>query len=104
MRSTLPEDLERRELILELARRLALHPAVERVWLFGSRARGDNFPRSDIDLAIEAPGIDRDDWAEPFTSTSERTADRSAGRSSCRWTMLPESFRHRYIREGGWSP
>jgi predicted nucleotidyltransferase len=62
MRSTLPNGIDRRELIVELARRLALHPAVERVWLFGSRARGDNFARSDIDLAIEAPTMDDADW------------------------------------------
>jgi predicted nucleotidyltransferase len=58
----LPEDFPRRQLIEELARRFARHPAVERVWLFGSRARGDHFERSDIDLAIEAPGMSRDDW------------------------------------------
>lgn len=28
-------------------------PAITRVWLFGSRARGDNQPRADIDLAVE---------------------------------------------------
>ena len=61
MCSTLPKGIDRRELILQLTRRLAEHPAVERVWLFGSRARGDNFERSDIDLAIEAPTMD-DDW------------------------------------------
>jgi len=61
MCSTLPKGIDRRELILELARRLAEHPAVERVWLFGSRARGDHFERSDIDLAIEAPAMDRSD-------------------------------------------
>ena len=32
------------------------------MWLFGSRARGDNFERSDIDLAIEAPAMAHDDW------------------------------------------
>ena len=62
MCSTLPKAIDRRELILELMRRLAEHPAVERVWLFGSRARGDHFERSDIDLAIEAPTMDRYDW------------------------------------------
>ncbi|MDF2782150.1 MAG: nucleotidyltransferase protein [Geminicoccaceae bacterium] len=62
MRSTLPRDLDRRELILELARRLARPPAVGRVWLFGSRARGDHFERSDIDLAIEAPSMNDSDW------------------------------------------
>jgi predicted nucleotidyltransferase len=59
MRPTLPPDFPRRELILELAARLAQHPEVERIWLFGSRARRDNFERSDIDFAIEAPGMDR---------------------------------------------
>ena len=60
--TSLPADFPRRELILELARRLAEHPAVERIWLFGSRARGDQFQRSDIDLAIEAPGMGRYEW------------------------------------------
>ena len=46
----------------DLARRLARHPAIERVWLFGSRARGDNFERSDIDLALEAPTMAHHDW------------------------------------------
>ena len=62
MRSPPPRDFDRRELILEVARRLARHPAVERVGLFGSRARGDHFERSDIDLAIEAPSMDDSDW------------------------------------------
>lgn len=61
-RQELPETVARRELILDLAHRIGLHPAVERVWLFGSRARGDNFERSDIDLAVDAPGMDGHDW------------------------------------------
>lgn len=62
MPSPLPEDLPRRRLIEEFAGRLARHPAVERVWLFGSRARGDHLERSDIDLAIEAPAMAELDW------------------------------------------
>jgi predicted nucleotidyltransferase len=62
MFARLPDDFPRRGLIEDLAGRLARHPAVERVWLFGSRARGDNFERSDIDLAVEAPGIDPCEW------------------------------------------
>ena len=38
-----------------LVTRLAAIPAVGRVLLFGSRARGDHGPRSDIDLAVDAP-------------------------------------------------
>jgi len=33
-------------------------PGVERVWIFGSRARGTARVESDIDLAIDAPGLD----------------------------------------------
>jgi predicted nucleotidyltransferase len=62
MSATLADDFPRRSLIEDLVRRLARHPAIERVWLFGSRASGDNFERSDIDLAVEAPGMDPGDW------------------------------------------
>ncbi|MGH6896910.1 MAG: type VII toxin-antitoxin system MntA family adenylyltransferase antitoxin [Geminicoccaceae bacterium] len=62
MSAQLADDFPRRALIEDLAGRLARHPAVERVWLFGSRARGDNFERSDVDLAIEAPAMAPDDW------------------------------------------
>lgn len=33
-----------------------------RVILYGSRARGDHAPRSDIDLAIDAPGLSEGTW------------------------------------------
>lgn len=33
------------------------HPEIERVFLFGSRARGDSTPESDVDLAIVVVGI-----------------------------------------------
>jgi predicted nucleotidyltransferase len=41
---------------------LSRRPVVRRVWLFGSRARGDHAARSDIDLAIEAPGAGAIEW------------------------------------------
>ncbi len=37
-------------------------PFVEKIWLYGSRARGDFKDRSDIDIAIECPGASRADW------------------------------------------
>ena len=39
----------------EIATRMAALPEVRRVILFGSRAREDARPRSDIDLAIDTP-------------------------------------------------
>lgn len=40
---------------------LAAHPGVERVRLFGSRARGDHDPFSDVDFAVDAPTLNRDE-------------------------------------------
>lgn len=39
----------------EIIRKMSALPEVRRVILFGSRAREDARPRSDIDLAIDAP-------------------------------------------------
>ncbi|MBI5485952.1 MAG: nucleotidyltransferase domain-containing protein [Deltaproteobacteria bacterium] len=41
--------------ITEIVRRLVACFQPRRVILFGSRARGDDKPRSDIDLAVDAP-------------------------------------------------
>ncbi len=40
------------EIIIDEIKSISLKFDLERVVLFGSRARGDNSPRSDIDLAI----------------------------------------------------
>ncbi|BDU60161.1 hypothetical protein FLA4_05710 [Candidatus Rickettsia kotlanii] len=37
-------------------------PFVNEIWLFGSRARGDNDERSDIDIAIICPNITDQEW------------------------------------------
>jgi predicted nucleotidyltransferase len=37
-------------------------PFIDEIWLFGSRARGDNQERSDIDLAIICPAASDIDW------------------------------------------
>lgn len=34
------------------------HRGVDRVWIYGSRARGEENVRSDVDLALDAPGMD----------------------------------------------
>jgi predicted nucleotidyltransferase len=49
---------------LTLARHLSAFPEVERIILFGSRARGDAAPRADIDVAIECPTADIQRWFE----------------------------------------
>jgi len=37
-------------------------PFVKEIWLFGSRSRGDNKERSDIDIAIICPNITGQEW------------------------------------------
>ncbi|OJW68913.1 MAG: hypothetical protein BGO68_03980 [Candidatus Amoebophilus sp. 36-38] len=37
-------------------------PFIKEIWLFGSRARGDNQARADIDLAVECPQASYKDW------------------------------------------
>jgi predicted nucleotidyltransferase len=46
-------------------------PGLERVWIFGSRAQGLQRANSDIDLAIDAPGLD----AQGFTRIKHRIED-----------------------------
>ncbi len=47
-----------------IAARLACLPDVQRALVFGSRGRGYNAPRADIDLAVSCPGVDERRWAE----------------------------------------
>ena len=41
----------------EMRALFAAFPGIERVWIFGSRARGDQRDQSDIDLAVDAPDM-----------------------------------------------
>ena len=53
---TAPEDL--------VTERLKRFPEVERIILFGSRARADAAPRADIDLAVACPAADAVRWSD----------------------------------------
>lgn len=54
-----------------LVQRIARNPRVTRVILFGSRARGDNAPRADVDLAVDAPEGDSQDWADAMAAVED---------------------------------
>jgi predicted nucleotidyltransferase len=41
-----------------IVERLRSVPQVERIYLFGSRARGDAAPRADLDIAVSCPAAD----------------------------------------------
>lgn len=46
---------------------------IERIILFGSRAVGDHDPRSDVDLAVSAPALSKQQWifVQDFISESD---------------------------------
>jgi predicted nucleotidyltransferase len=46
-----------------LAKKASQYPAVKKVLVFGSRARGDARQRSDFDLAVLAPGMEHATWS-----------------------------------------
>jgi predicted nucleotidyltransferase len=46
-----------------LADRASRYPTIQRVLVFGSRARGDARERADFDLAVVAPGMNRSTWS-----------------------------------------
>ncbi|MBF0194625.1 MAG: nucleotidyltransferase domain-containing protein [Magnetococcales bacterium] len=51
-------------MIEEITIHLATLPYVEKVILYGSRARGDHEERSDIDLAVLCPNATKKQWTE----------------------------------------
>lgn len=52
-------------------RRLKELPFVEEIWLFGSRARGDNQDRADIDIAIFCPEATDREWSSVLEVVEE---------------------------------
>ena len=46
--------------LLYMQHLFAQEPAIEQVWLFGSRAKGTHQPGSDVDLALVGEAIDRE--------------------------------------------
>ena len=52
------------KIINDITTHLATLSYVERVILFGSRARGDNDNRADIDMAVLCPSATEDQWVE----------------------------------------
>ncbi|MGQ0652614.1 MAG: nucleotidyltransferase domain-containing protein [Betaproteobacteria bacterium] len=54
-----------------LLRLLQRCPSLRRVWIYGSRARGDHRPGSDVDLALDAPDLTDTELARLATGLEE---------------------------------
>jgi len=82
-----------------IVRRVAAQPHVRRIWLFGSRARGEARERSDIDLAIEAPEAGRREWLDVCRLVEEE-ADTLLPIDLIRLEDVSEGLRARVRAEG----
>ena len=72
---------------------------VEKVWLFGSRARGNALPHSDFDLAFVVPPAKRDAWPR-FCARVEEDVRTLHQIDLLRWDSTDEEMRHRIRAEG----
>ncbi|MFQ6027114.1 MAG: nucleotidyltransferase domain-containing protein, partial [Dehalococcoidia bacterium] len=59
------------QVIDTIVERITRNPHVKKVILFGSRARGDERERSDIDLAVVAPELTDQEWTEIWSYVDE---------------------------------
>src|SRR5699024_6855239 len=72
---------------------------VERVILFGSRARGDHDGRSDVDLAVVAPDLSHANWLE-LSMTLEDDLNSLLFFDVVNLDKLPEALKDRIAGEG----
>jgi nucleotidyltransferase substrate binding protein (TIGR01987 family) len=88
------------EQILSLLRQeISRFPEVRAAYLYGSRARGNYTPRSDIDIAIDAPAMTQQAFAQLWSALQ---ATPIAYPLDCVWLQaLPESALKEQIRKEG---
>lgn len=93
--------MDRDDLIVALRAQLASHAAIACAWLFGSRARGDARPGSDVDVAVLYAGD------APSTLSGSGIAlagelERAIGREVdvVVANTAPDDLMHRVLRDG----
>ncbi|MGE0454033.1 MAG: nucleotidyltransferase family protein [Vicinamibacteria bacterium] len=84
--------------VRRLVQRLGAEPTVRRIVLFGSRARGEARPRSDVDIAVEAPAATARDWLRLVDIAED--ADTLLAIDLVRLDDVPPELRDRILTEG----
>jgi uncharacterized protein len=78
---------------------LSRFPEIRAAYLYGSRARGDYSPQSDIDIAIDAPGMTPQNFAQLWSAIEALPI---AYPLDCIWLqVLPESLLKSRIERDG---
>lgn len=75
-------------------------PFVDEIWIYGSRARGTNYEKSDIDLAVVCPEATRYDWSKTVMDIID-DADTIFKIDCIRFDMLSDenSFRKSILKD-----
>ncbi len=84
--------------VTRLVAEIATDPAVDRVVLFGSRAKGTARQRSDVDLAVEAPDASIRTWSRLQELAEE--AETLLTIDLVRLDTANAEFRDEILREG----
>jgi predicted nucleotidyltransferase len=92
-------DAELRPLIADVLERAERTIRPERIWLFGSRARGTNQPHADVDLAFSCMNAGEERWSE-FVADVEEGAPTLLALDLVNMRTCQESLRQEILREG----
>ncbi|MGH6625884.1 MAG: DEAD/DEAH box helicase family protein [Burkholderiaceae bacterium] len=82
----------------DLAGRFERFPGVERVWIYGSRARGDHRDASDIDLMVDAPDWEGTDFSRLWAAVDDLRVLYGVDLAHWQSTLSPE-FRAQVERD-----
>ncbi len=80
-------------------RLFASRPEVQRAIVFGSRARGDAEPRSDVDLIILAPEATPEQWVDLWYKLKE-DSETLLAIDVFRWEEASEELKQRVLADG----
>ncbi len=77
----------------------AKFPTVDKVLIYGSRAKGNYESGSDIDFAVDAPNLTRQDWVNLHLGIEELPV---VFTTDCVWLqdISDEKFREKILRDG----
>lgn len=86
------------EVIEIISEHIGKNPHVEKVVLFGSRARGDQRERSDIDLAVIGADITDSEWTDIWSYVDDAPTLLSI--DLVRFEEAPDRLRESILKDG----